>query len=636
MSIKHEKIVGVIDFGGQYAHLIAARIRRLGVYSEIVQPDSLTPESASSRFCGLVYSGGPSSVYEAGAPASDPELLKCKIPILGICYGHQLIMKQSGATVERSSSHEYGPATLSIISAEDIFSGENQGKQEQVWMSHGDHVTVLPSGFSVYGSTDDCEFAAVGDSARNIYSMQFHPEVTDSVRGDFYLKNFIRICGAENSWMLGDYLENEIADIQKEVGDKKVFFLISGGVDSTVAYALLSRALPREHLKGLLVDTGFMREGEIDEVRTALHKLGVDLKVYDAASEYYSRLSGVAEPEKKRNIIGELFVDIQERVSEELSLNPDEWYLGQGTIYPDRIESGATKHSDRIKTHHNRVERIERLLEEGRVVEPIGELYKDEVRNLGRLLGLPESIVGRHPFPGPGLAVRCLCLDNESVKETADTSRLQSEISNPKSEVFLQIQKNSLLPVVLPVRSVGVQGDKRSYAHPLLLVSEGDKWPDRSALLSIARMVPNRISGINRVLFFLGGRSTVLPERENFTPIAPAYLTPERMEVLRRADAVVMRFQNEKAIYNDIWQFPVVLAPLHLEGSQQSSESGSEPRSESIILRPICSTEAMTASVYPMSDEHLREITERLLEIPGVSAVFFDLTSKPPGTIEWE
>ena len=283
--LQGNKNIGVLDFGGQYAHLIASRVRRLGAYSELLRLDEIKTGEIPERFSGLIYSGGPSSVYENAAPQADPALLELGLPVLGICYGHQLMMKQLGADIASSDNREYGPAFLQIESAKGIFQGEDAAGRDQVWMSHGDEVHSLPSGFDLLASTEDCRFAAVGDLARNLYGLQFHPEVVDTVRGEAYLRNFIRLCALENSWTLENFLETELEKLKAQIGDKKVFFLISGGVDSTVAYALLAQAVPQDHLRGLLVDTGFMREGEIEEVREALRVAKVNLEVIDASGD---------------------------------------------------------------------------------------------------------------------------------------------------------------------------------------------------------------------------------------------------------------------------------------------------------------------------------------------------------------
>jgi len=616
----HKKKIAVIDFGGQYAHLLASRIRRLGAYSEIVAP-SIKLEEIKEKYSGLVYSGGPSSVYDDGSPRSDPALLHSGIPILGICYGHQLIMQQMGGRVHRGNP-EYGPASLSILQSSGIFAGEKTGEENQVWMSHGDEVDSLPQGFEAVAETSDCKYAGVADISRRIFCVQFHPEVNDTSHGDSYLKNFIQICGLEGSWSLDDYIEKETEILKKQSEGRKIFFLISGGVDSTVAYTLLARAVKSDRLEGLLIDTGLMRDREVDEVKAALRAAGVSLRVHRVEDVFLDRLRGVHEPEEKRKIIGETFLDVQEEDSKNLSTA--EWLLGQGTIYPDTIESGGTAHSHKIKTHHNRVGRVQELIERGLIIEPIRDLYKDEVRRLGKLLGLPDSLVFRHPFPGPGLGVRCLCLpEGQSSVKSNDSSFYSLCETSGNTEITGDMKEKKISAFVLPVQSVGVQGDQRSYAHPAVLAS--DKFPGWDSLIELSRKIPNKIRELNRVLYLAASK---YPWKNTDSSTKPgSFLTRPRLDMLRRADRIVHDFQQEKKIYEDIWQFPVVLIPVYLR-------SGNE--SESIILRPVHSLDAMTASVYRMNIELVEELCERILEIDGISSVFYDLTSKPPGTIEWE
>ncbi len=648
-----KKTIAVLDFGGQYAHLIASRVRRLGSYTEIVFPEDLTAAEAV-QYAGIIYSGGPSSVYEENAPVSRPEILNAGVPVLGICYGHQLMMHQLGGQVEQSKSREYGPAYLNIQSAAGLFENESVKEQFTVWMSHGDEVTRLPEGFEISASTEDCRYAAVSNHSKKLYGLQFHPEVKDTVHGDRYLLNFLKLCGSEGTWSLSGFLDAEIGRIREQVKDKKVFMLISGGVDSTVAFAVLSRALPADHIRGLFVDTGFMRLGETDEVKNYLKPLGVNLEIADESERFFEQLKEVYEPEAKRRIIGNAFLDVQAAVSEELGLNPDEWFLGQGTIYPDTIESGSTKNSQTIKTHHNRVERIARLIEEGKITEPVRDLYKDEVRELGKLLGIPESVVMRHPFPGPGLAVRTLCSPppdkdnpNESLHSgTAhgfDAFLYSDESVKEQDAVKIEnlLRGSELHPVVLPVQSVGVQGDKRTYAHPAALFPMSDTLPEHSKLREIARIIPNTLREINRVLLCTGSRKEL--GKNKIYKKAPVYCDRERVNLLQQADRIVHNFQIEKKIYSEIWQFPVVLVPLYMDsydplmqegGRQVHHESGDKP--ESIILRPVNSIDAMTASYYPMDFRLLEELSLRLLSLVKVDMVFLDITSKPPGTIEWE
>lgn len=604
--------IAVVDFGGQYAHLIASRIRRLGAFSEIVQPAELTPVKAK-EFKGIIYSGGPESVYDTGAPFADPAVLDAGIPVLGICYGHQLIMHQLGGRVNRSDSREYGPAALNVKESRGLLENAQSGKT--VWMSHGDEVIGLPDGFHKSGSTADCAYAAVSNKEKKIYGIQFHPEVTHTDEGELYLTNFIKICGLQGSWDLEDFLRRELERLKSETKDKKVFFLVSGGVDSTVAFAMLSKALQDDQgdvhhrLKGLLVDTGYMRLNEAGMVEQALSHHGIDLIIENASDQFYNGLASVAEPEKKRAVIGRMFLEVQANRVKSLGLNPDEWMLGQGTIYPDTIESGATSSSHTIKTHHNRVEEVARLMEKGMVIEPLKDLYKDEVRKIGSLLGLPGEIVNRHPFPGPGLAVRCLCTDDDS-GETVRAQKIKT------TDIPLAGQEDKIYK--LPVSSVGVQGDQRTYAHPALIVSDSHALH----LLETARVLPNRLHDINRVLYTVKADGNI----EEYILFHNKYATAERIRFLQQADDIADRIQRKYGLYEKIWQFPVVLLPF---GQPDSGR-------ESIVLRPIESVDAMTARPFMIEADILNEMAGEIMDTGSCSAVFFDLTSKPPGTIEWE
>lgn len=587
--------------------MIASRIRRLGALAVIADPETLTPSEASGEFAGIIYSGGPSSVYAPDAPHCDPGLLSCGLPVLGICYGHQLMMQQCGGEVVAGSA-EFGPANLMVRKHAAILEGET-GTAASVWMSHGDEVLRLPPGFEVIGQTDDCRHAAVWHPEKRLIGVQFHPEVTHTEHGDNYLRNFIKMCGLADSYSLRDFLESSDAQLKTQTRGRSVFFLLSGGVDSTVAFSLLSRVLPPEQLYGLYVNTGFMRKAESEEVQSALAAHGISLHVEDASQLYFDRLAGVTDPEKKRKIIGDLFLEVQARVSTELGLDPEHWILGQGTIYPDTIESGGTKRSHLIKTHHNRVPAIEKLIEEGKIVEPIRDLYKDEVRAVGKMLGLPDALVFRHPFPGPGLAIRILC----SAEDSADFKLLTASGALEGLARDFGVQ-------VLPLKSVGVQGDQRTYAHPAVLRAPDPMacMRDQAQVQELARLIPNTVREVNRVLLFLAGDYPSVLRR--------ADLSRSRTERLREADALVTAFLMEKGIYGEIWQFPVVLAPLARPGREE----------DAVILRPVISSDAMTVAPYFMAPEYLRELSSRLLGVPGVGSVFFDLSTKPPGTIEWE
>jgi GMP synthase (glutamine-hydrolysing) len=600
----HPGSIVILDFGGQYAHLIGNRIRRLGAYSEIRVAE--TPAEELKDAAGIILSGGPQSVYEAGSPQADPKILELGIPVLGLCYGHQWLAQTLGGEVKPGKTKEYGSTALSTSGDSPLFAGLPE--EFTVWMSHGDEVSTIPPGFRTVASTQACANAAMADEARCLYGIQFHIEVTHSEHGMEILEKFVRLCDPA-PWAIGNFAGRIGAEVQKEVGERKVFMLVSGGVDSSVAFTLLNKVLGPERVQGLLVDTGLMRKGEVELIQKAFGDLGItNLHVEDASTEFFSKLEGAYEPEQKRKIIGDTFLAVQKRVSERMNLRiEDGWMLGQGTIYPDTIETGGTKHADHIKTHHNRVDAVQKMIEQGLVVEPLKELYKDEVRELGEELGLPAELVWRHPFPGPGLGVRILCAQEASEAPPAAAERMRAHG----------------LPAFapLPVRSVGVQGDGRTYRHAIALfqVQPCRVTPEN---LRLATVVPNGIDGtfdFNRVLL-----CTSHPEAPAFV-FSPGYLTPERADLLREADDAVNRVMREADLYAHIWQFPVVLLPF-----------GTRKGGQSVVLRPISSTDAMTANAFVLEEAVLRQMTDAILAIPGIDLVFLDLTNKPPATIEWE
>ncbi len=582
--------ITVLDTGGQYTHLIARRIRELGVYAD-VQPSN-TPASYLSSRKGIVISGGPASVYEPESPNVDAQVLQLGTPVLGICYGHQLMAHHLGGKVEKGERGEYGLAHLSVSCPDLIWKGVDRS---QVWMSHRDSVSAIPPGFRVIGSSPISGVAAMSDPERKLFGLQFHPEVVHTAAGRQILENFVfDICGARRDWDVSQrvpLVEQQIRDI---VLDRNVFFFVSGGVDSTVAYTLCLRALGPERVYGIYVDTGLMRTGETEFVRNIFSQLGATHFLVDHAEyQFVAALEGLYDPEAKRRAIGEQFVKVQERVLSTEHFLDGHWILGQGTIYPDTIESGGTAKSDLIKTHHNRVASIQLMIEAGSIVEPLTSFYKDEVREIGREIGVPDQFLARHPFPGPGLAIRCLCADIEAHVERSREG------------------------YILPVRSVGVQGDSRSYHQALALPEK----PSVEAAKITAPEVINRSADINRVVALCGVHGAGL---DSFT-VFKAAISKERLDLLRQADEIVRTFCQETGFDDEVWQFPVVLIPV-----------GTSDAPESVVLRPIDSVDGMTADVVLMQPEWLDQLTTRLLSVDRIAAVFYDLTSKPPGTIEWE
>jgi GMP synthase (glutamine-hydrolysing) len=570
----------VLDAGGQYCHLEARKVRDLGVYAEVRASETPAAELRGAK--GLIVSGGPGSVYDTGSPTVDPAIFATGQAVLGICYGLQVMAHLLGGEVRRGEKGEFGMATLELDDTSDpMFAGLDGSRQ--IWMSHRDLVGRVPDGFTVAGRTATCAVAAMAARERRLYGVQFHPEVVHTARGQEYLANFVfRVCGCVEDWDPSHRVPLIEQEIRDAVGNRKVFFFVSGGVDSSVAFRLSTRALGADRVRGVYVDTGLMREGETDFVR------GIGgLAVEDAREQFLGELAGVTDPEQKRHIIGEAFVRVQERVIERERLMDADWVLGQGTIYPDTIESGGTAKAALIKTHHNRVAGIQKLIESGRIVEPLRSFYKDEVRQVGRELGLPAELLDRHPFPGPGLAIRCLCVPGDAeIEATAEGH-------------------------IIPIRSVGVQGDSRSYA-PVLAIDALDT--------SRATDLTNRLRGVNRVI---APAQTRVPIRR--MAVRASSLTAGRLARLRQADAAVRRLSHESGFDRQVWQFPVILIPL-----------GTADAPDSVVLRPVDSVDGMTAQSVVMSDDLLRRMCVEILEIQGVAGVFYDLTHKPPGTIEWE
>lgn len=603
--------IAVLDFGSQYTHLITRRIRQLGVLADIYPPDTKAQVLAQAK--GLILSGGPKSVSDKKLIAYDKKIFDLKVPILGLCYGHQLITQHFGGQVRPGRTKEYGFATLHLAGATKLLAGlDNQTK---IWMSHGDSVTILPPDFIIAGRSLDCPVAAMANEQAKIYGLQFHPEVTHTEQGLEILNNFVfDICDCKKDWSIEKYWQLIIKQVKTQVGARKVFLLVSGGVDSTVAFAMLEKILGKKRVFGLHIDNGFMRLNESKQVKAALARAGFDdLVVVDAADQFLQAVKGVIDPEKKREIIGQTFLRVKDEFMRLEKMKTKDWILGQGTIYPDTIETGATKHADKIKTHHNRVEAVLKLMKLGALVEPLVELYKDEVREIGQKLNLPSALLNRHPFPGPGLAIRVL--GSRGREKVAHQAKLNRKI---KKIVGLPAGKagSKFGSAVLPLKSVGVQGDNRTYRHPVLISGPAD-WPK---LHDLSVRLTNELSEINRVVYL------VRPEKIDFEKLKfkTADLNKARLDLLRKVDDLVNQETKQHKIYSDIWQFPIVLAPLGLKGG------------ETIILRPIQSQEAMTVNFYQMSKAVLNKISAKILKIPGIDLVMYDVTNKPPGTIEWE
>jgi len=600
-AVANRQAMAVVDLGGQYCHLIARRLREIGVWP-VIFPSSVH-RNVLAGFGGVILSGGPQSVYDKASPSIDG-VLSLPVPVLGVCYGHQLLAHELGAQVQ-PGSEEYGISQLDISDADILFEGT--APHQTVWMSHADVVFSVPETATVLAKTERCEVAAFADHRHKLYGVQFHPEVSHTEFGKQILENFaIKICGLQRDHDKTDRIGHLIEQIKFQAGKRSVFFLVSGGVDSTVAFTLCARALPPKQLLGVYVDTGLMRKGETDELRASLEHFGVGarLKIRDESTRFLRELEGCIDPEQKRRIIGRVFLDVQSQAMREYDIDEDHWLLGQGTIYPDTIESGGrTGSAALIKTHHNRCDEVRELLDAGLVIEPLAEFYKDEVRKIGEDLGLASAITKRWPFPGPGLAIRCLCTDADVRGHWPKLVELPTEFSGYQA-------------LSIPLRSVGVQGDGRTYRDIVALQGKLD-YP---TLQRISSYLCNVGKVHNRVIFRLSGER----DFSHFEVLPNKSLTEERLSLLRDADFIARKEMTARELTDSVWQFPVVLIPL-------SAGNG-----ETIVLRPVNSEDGMTANFARLNADVLADIAGQIQSLAGVDAVFLDISDKPPATIEWE
>lgn len=568
----------VVDFGGQYAHLIASKIRRLNYYTIVCYPDDIN-KNINKNTKGIILSGGGSSVYENG-PTIDKNIFNLDIPILGICYGMQLMAHLLNGSVKPANVKEYGETTIKISEKTFLF---NQ-TEEIVWMSHGDEVVDLPNNFISIASSNNCKNVMITNNDK-LFGVQFHPEVNNTRNGNYLLTKFVEFCNMKKNWNIDNYYKSMNLP---NIGDSNILVFVSGGVDSCVAFTLLSKHYGIDRVFGVFVDTGLMRKDEINEIKN----MKLNLHIEDASELFYNKLNGVYDPEKKREIIGNLFVELKDIIASKMKLG-DNYLLAQGTIYPDTIESGGTKHSTKIKTHHNRVPIINKLIEEGKVIEPLKDLYKDEVRYIGKLLNMHDSILNRHPFPGPALGIRII-----------------NNYFETKDDVLILDNLNCKL---LPIKAVGVQGDNRTYRNALGIFSDYNK-------LNVASL--NKLTGslndINRVLVCVSHNTP-----QKFIP-SPNHNWKNDVLLLQHVDNLFTNYLTKYKLYDDIWQAPIVLLPFGNNGGK------------SIVIRPINSIDGMTAEPYLINHILLNDIVENMLKIKGIDMIFYDFTTKPPATIEFE
>jgi GMP synthase (glutamine-hydrolysing) len=618
--------VAILDCGGQYTKVIDRKVRELGVRSEIFPLDVAPAELRG--FDGMILSGGPGSVWGAERPDCDPGIWELGLPVLGICYGMQLLAANFGGRVEMGKRGEYGVTELWVETANPLFEGleENQ----RVLMSHGDSVLELPEGFRTIACSEDA-VAAIADVDRRLYGVQFHPEVDLTDHGRDMLASFLhRVCGLAGNYVLEDRIETAVAKIREQVGEHPCLVLVSGGVDSAVSAALLLQALGPDRVYAVHVDHGLMRKNESDRICTVLREMGLaHLTRMDAAEVFFhdtvevdgrvlGPLTSLVDPEEKRQLIGEVFLKVLREAALSLDLDFDETYWAQGTLRPDLIESGnptISGYAHKIKTHHNDIELVRRARERGMVVETNWDWHKDEVRQVARMLGLPEEIAARQPFPGPGLAVR-LIADHGAGGVTTDQARAVAEAVAEWNPAYQG--------TVVPVQTVGVQGDQRSYRYLALVAGprgadlEDAEW---EALTHLGNRLANRFDYVNRTAFVLNRRD--LPGGLDHHP---TYVSEETVDLLRELDAVV----TEYLTLGTISQAFAVLLPVGRDGRY------------SVAVRTFVTDDFMTGHPARVGIEVparvVEELTARIEEGFGdrIDLVLWDVTSKPPATVEWQ
>jgi GMP synthase (glutamine-hydrolysing) len=507
----------ILDFGSQYTQLIARRIREMEVYAEIVPFFHPIEKIREEKPSAIILSGGPSSLYDKDAPNCSKEIFSLGVPVLGICYGLYVVVDAFGGKVSGSSHKEYGRAAIRIQKESKLFDG--LAKEQTVWMSHGDKVTALPDGFELVASSDNSEITAIQNEAKKVYGIQFHPEVVHSEHGTQIISNFLfSVCGLEKSWNMKSFIEHEVEAIRKEVGDGTVLLGLSGGVDSSVTAMLLQKAIG-EKLYCVFVDNGVLRKNEAEQVVQRYQKeMKLNLIHVDASDRFLKKLKGVDDPEKKRRIIGREFIKVFMEESKKIGRFD---FLAQGTLYPDVIESVSTKGpSDTIKSHHNRVPEVLKLIRSGKVIEPLKELFKDEVRALGLEMGMAPDLIHRHPFPGPGLAIRVI---GDITKQRLDVLREADDILVSEIKAAgLYRELWQAFCIFLPVRSVGVMGDKRTYENVITIraVTSLDAmtadWAylPEALLKKISNRIINEVRGVNRVVMDISSKPPATIEWE--------------------------------------------------------------------------------------------------------------------------
>lgn len=669
-----EKVV-ILDGGSQYGKLIDRRIREASVCSDLKPLETSAAELKEAGYKAIIISGSPSSVKDDEPYHIDHAIFSLGLPVLAICYGMQFMNHAHGGTVEKKAMREDGQFEVQIDVSCKLFSGLSE--TEEVLLTHGDTVDEVAPSFKVIAKSNNL-VAGIADESRGLYGLQFHPEVDLTKNGQKILTTFLtKIAGLSCNYTVNNREETCIEEIRRISGTAKVLILVSGGVDSSVTAALCHKALPASQIVAIHVDNGFMRKNESATVIESLKEAGINAKLVSASHTFYNSsmelmdrrnggrgrkftsrvLCQSLDPEEKRNIIGDTFMKIVDEEAEILGLNIDKCFLAQGTLRPDLIESAsrvASARADIIKTHHNDTHLVRLLRERGRIIEPLKEFHKDEVKKLAAQLGLSESLCSRHPFPGPGLAIRVLCAEEAFIcpdfSQTQTLIRLIVDYSNSVKKPHALLQhvhaatsendreklihfssKFQIRAILLPIKTVGVQGDGRTYSYVAGL-SSSQQTIDWKIMMYFAKIIPRICHNVNRVVFIFGD---VI--KDPLQDITPTVLSSPVLATLRQCDFLAHRVLQENLLLDKVAQMPVVLVPLHFDRDLMVRSPSCQ---RSVVLRPFVSSDFMTGvAVTPgveIPESIILEMVKQLENVTGISRVMLDLTSKPPGTTEWE